>query len=179
VCDWAGSVATSETTLHQLSPYIGKIKSSIAASLISQFANEGDLVYDGFSGSGTVALEAWAAKRRVVANDLSPYAYLLTRAKLFPCRSLEDALSQIEQVSVEANKLRDAVDLRGVPRWVRQFFHPETLRPLTRVARLARGAARIGKQPVSPGCAGYGYSANPQTCEREHHGDVLHQDCRC
>ncbi|HSY99201.1 MAG TPA: DNA adenine methylase [Terriglobales bacterium] len=128
VCDWAGSVATSEATLHQLSPYIGKIKSSIAASLVSQFTNEGDLVYDGFAGSGTVALEAWAAKRRVVANDLSPYAYLLTRAKLFPCRSLADALAEVERVSVEANRLRDSVDLRKVPRWVRQFYHPETLR---------------------------------------------------
>ena len=127
-CDWAGSVVTSESTLHQLSPYIGKIKSSIAASLVSQFTDEGDLVYDGFSGSGTIALEAWAAKRRVIANDLSPYAYLLTRAKLFPCRSLDDALDQVERASFEANRLRGEVDLRHVPSWVRQFFHPETLR---------------------------------------------------
>ncbi|MGA6980203.1 MAG: DNA methyltransferase [Candidatus Sulfotelmatobacter sp.] len=128
VCDWAGSVATSEGTLHQLSPYIGKIKSSIAASLVSQFTHEGDLVYDAFSGSGTVALEAWTAGRRVVASDLSPYAYLLTRAKLFPCRSLEKALEQIEHVSFEANRVRSEIDLRHVPRWVRHFFHPETLR---------------------------------------------------
>ena len=84
VCDWTGSALRNESTFHQLSPYIGKLKSSIAASMISQFTDPGDLVYDPFSGSGTVALEAWAANRRVVANDLSPYAYALTRAKLFP-----------------------------------------------------------------------------------------------
>src|SRR5713226_7196222 len=88
ICDWTGSALKNESTFHQLSPYIGKLKSSIAASLISQFTNSGDLVYDPFSGSGTVALEAWAANRRVVANDLSPYAYVLTRAKLFPPQSL-------------------------------------------------------------------------------------------
>jgi len=128
VCDWAGSVAKSESTLHQLSPYIGKVKSSIAASLVSQFTKKGDLVYDAFSGSGTVALEAWAARRRVVANDLSPYAHLLTRAKLFPCQSLEEALEQVDRVSVAAEKLRVTVDLRRVPQWVRLFFHRETLR---------------------------------------------------
>lgn len=128
VSDWAGSAVTSENTLHQLSPYIGKIKSSMAASLVSQFTDEGDLVYDPFSGSGTVALEAWAAKRPVIANDLSPYAYLLTRAKLLPPRSLESALGQIERANFEAVKLRGSIDLRMVPCWVRCFFHPETLR---------------------------------------------------
>jgi hypothetical protein len=128
VCDWTGSAITSESTLHQLSPYIGKIKSSMAGSLVSQFTNEGDLVYDPFSGSGTVALEAWVAKRRVLANDLSPYANLLTQAKLFPCRSLQDALDQIQRANTEVIKLRDDVDLRKIPGWVRHFFHPETLR---------------------------------------------------
>jgi hypothetical protein len=100
----------------------------MAASLISQFTSEGDLVYDPFSGSGTLALEAWVAGRPVVANDLSPYASLLTRAKLFPYNSVENALRDIEEVSGEAIDLRSKVDLRTVPHWVRQFFHSETLR---------------------------------------------------
>ena len=127
-CNWSGSALKSESTFHQLSPYIGKLKSSIAGSLISQFTKAGDLVYDPFSGSGTVALEAWAAGRNVVANDFSPYAALLTRAKLFPYRSLEDALKDIERLSAEAEQVRNKVDLRSVPAWVRRFFHPETLR---------------------------------------------------
>lgn len=128
ICDWTGSALKNESTLHQLSPYIGKLKSSIAASLVSQFTREGDLVYDGFSGCGTVALEAWAAKRRVIANDLSPYACVLTRAKLFPPRTLQRALNSIEHASAEAIRLQNNVDLRQVPHWVRDFFHPETLR---------------------------------------------------
>ena len=128
VCDWSGSALKDESTLHQLSPYIGKLKSSIAASLVRQFTHKGDLVYDPFSGSGTVALESWTAGRRVVANDLSPYAHLLTRAKLFPCPSLEVAIGNIDLASIEATKVKDDIDLRKVPHWVRQFFHPETLR---------------------------------------------------
>lgn len=128
VCEWVGSALKNESTFHQLSPYIGKTKSSMAASLVSQFTRKGDLVYDPFSGSGTVALEAWVAGRHVVANDLSPYAGLLTRAKLFPYQSLENAARDIEDVSDEATQLRANVDLRKVPAWVRQFFHSETLR---------------------------------------------------
>ena len=44
------------------------------------------------------------AGRNVVANDLSPYAALLTRAKLFPYRSLESALEDIEKLSREADR---------------------------------------------------------------------------
>ncbi|MGA9627721.1 MAG: DNA methyltransferase [Bryobacteraceae bacterium] len=127
-CNWAGSALKVENTLHQLSPYIGKLKSSIAGSLISQFTKTDDLIYDPFSGSGTVALEAWAAGRNVVANDLSPYAALLTRAKLFPPLSLQAALEDIEKVSGDADREKQEIDLRSVPAWVREFFHRETLR---------------------------------------------------
>jgi DNA methylase len=127
-CDWSGSAQKIESTLHQLSPFIGKTKSTMAASLISQFTKKGGLVYDPFSGSGTVALEAWLAGRRVVANDISPYASLLVRAKLFPYRSVQAALNDIEAASAGVAESRGEVDLRGVPGWVREFFHPETLR---------------------------------------------------
>ncbi len=137
-CDWSGSALKTESTFHQLSPYIGKLKSSIAGSLISQFTNAGDLVYDPFSGSGTVALEAWAAGRNVVANDFSPYAASLTRAKLFPYRSLADALADIECLSAEAEQLRNQIDLRSVPAWVRRFFHAETLRETLAWTRVLR-----------------------------------------
>jgi hypothetical protein len=125
---WSGSALRAESTFHQLSPYIGKLKSSIAGSLVAQFTIRGDLVYDPFSGSGTVALEAWAAGRNVIANDLSPYAAVLTRAKLFPYDSVEDALDDFDELSYEAEALANHIDLRRVPKWVREFFHPETLR---------------------------------------------------
>jgi len=128
VRNWEGSALKAETTFHQLSPYIGKLKSSIAGSLIEQFTAPGDLVYDPFSGSGTVALEAWMAGRQIIANDLSPYAALLTRAKLFPYDCLEDALDDFEELTDEAEAVAEHTDLREVPKWVREFFHPETLR---------------------------------------------------
>lgn len=128
LADWAGSAWQTESTLHQLSPYIGKAKSSMAASLVRQYAQPGEVVYDPFSGCGTFALEAWVHGCEVFANDLSPYASILTRAKLFPYRSLNAALDDFAELRSEIGDVRKAVDLRKVPLWVRRFFHPETLR---------------------------------------------------
>lgn len=128
--EWTGSAWQSESTLHQLSPYIGKTKSSMAASLIAEFTKKADTVYDPFSGCGSVAFEAWTAGRRIIANDLSPYAVLLTRAKLFPYASLDHALRDLERMGKAVARRRKAPDLRRVPAWVRRFFHPETLREI-------------------------------------------------
>jgi hypothetical protein len=128
--DWSGSAGQSESTFHQLSPYIGKTKSSMATSLIAQFTKRGETVYDPFSGCGTFVLEAWLGGRHVVANDLSPYANLLTRAKLYPYRSLQQAQSDLTALSRIVNRKRPQPDLRRVPQWVREFFHPDTLREL-------------------------------------------------
>ncbi len=126
--DWVGSAWQSESTFHQLSPYIGKTKSSMAASLVAKFSKKGDTIYDPFSGCGTFAFEAWAAGREVIANDLSPYAKLLTRAKLFPYHTVRDALRDLARVEILASKKLKHIDLRKVPAWIRAFFHPETLR---------------------------------------------------
>jgi len=128
VSSWKGSALLRETTLHQVAPYIGKMKSSMAQALISAFTREGDTIYDPFCGSGTIALEAWAAKRRIIASDLSPYAITLTRAKLFPSLGIEAANTEIETIAHQVHKIITAVDLRSVPKWVRAFYHPQTLR---------------------------------------------------
>ena len=49
---WKGSALGSECSLHQLSPYIGKMKSSMASSLVESFSSEGDFIYDPFWCSG-------------------------------------------------------------------------------------------------------------------------------
>jgi hypothetical protein len=127
---WAGSAWQTESTFHQLSPYIGKTKSSMAAALIQEYARPGEVVCDPFSGCGTFALEAWVAGCDVVANDLSPYAHLLTRAKLFPYGSVDDALTNLSTVAKSVAARRTRPDLRKVPLWIRQFFHPSTLKEI-------------------------------------------------
>ncbi len=126
--EWTGSAWQSESTLHQLAPYIGKTKSSMAAALVEEYTSAGSVVYDPFSGCGTFALEAWRAGREVIANDVSPYAQLLTRSKLFPYPSLDEALADLGRMARKVERRRRQPDLRKVPKWVRSFFHSKTLR---------------------------------------------------
>ena len=134
---WTKSCAHDECTLHQLSPYIGKIKSSIAGELVKKYSRSGDLVVDPFAGAGTIPLESALQGRRAFGADISPYAKILSLAKLFPPHSLNDALEQAEIALAEAEALPPP-DLRTVPIWVRQFFHPDTLREALNFALIAR-----------------------------------------
>ena len=88
---WRTSCTQTECTLHQVSPYIGKLKSSIAADLITAYTQPGQLVADVFCGSGTIPLEAMRLGRRVFASDTNPYAMVLTRGKLLAPDDIETA----------------------------------------------------------------------------------------
>ena len=109
--DWQGSAMHIESTLHQMAPYIGKMKSSMAAALVNRFSAKSETVYDPFCGAGTVALEAWAAGRNVIASDLNPYAVVLTKAKLFPPLNAEKAITEISNTEKEINHILNTTDL--------------------------------------------------------------------
>jgi hypothetical protein len=120
----------SITSLHQLSPYIGRISPIMAKKLIETYSKPNCTVYDPFAGSGTLSLEAWIAGCNVIANDLNPYANILCKAKLNPYLSLDLALSSFEKCSRLTNNQLCNIDIRYVPKWVRNFYNSETLREI-------------------------------------------------
>lgn len=125
---WHGSFNSRESTLQQLSPYVGKMKSGMARVLVKLYSEPGDTVLDPFSGSGVVPLEAALAGRRAWANDLSPYAYVLTYGKLEAPGSEQVAINRAKELIETVEQGASSVDLSGVPEWVCEFFHPDTLR---------------------------------------------------
>lgn len=131
--DWKLPATQADCRLHQLAPYIGKLKPVIARELLQRFTKPGDLVLDCFSGSGTVPLEAVLLGRNVLAFDSNPYAVTLTRAKLEAPTSLERATLALEQRLTDAEK-RPRYDAEAIPEWVRKFFHPNTLQNALRFA---------------------------------------------
>lgn len=131
--DWRLPATQADCRLHQIAPYIGKLKPVIARELLQRFTKPGDLVLDCFSGSGTVPLEAVLLGRSVLAFDSNPYAVTLTRAKLEEPPSLEQALRDLEQRLADAEQ-RPKYDLEAIPEWVQKFFHPATLQNALRFA---------------------------------------------
>jgi len=125
---WRGSFNGKESTLQQLSPYVGKLKSGMVQALLRLYSQEGDWVLDPFCGSGVVPLEALLHGRRTLANDLSPYAYHLTLGKLAVPRSEIEALARataaMDAAETRAKELRPS----DFPDYIRAFFHPDTLR---------------------------------------------------
>ena len=133
---WKTACTHTESTLHQLSPYIGKLKSSIAHDLIAEYTRKGDLVADIFCGSGTVPLECVGMGRRAFAADASFYAMTLTKGKLLAPHSLAVANADLERSLVAAGSCE--VDTLRIPKWVRAFYHPETLDEMMRLLTVLR-----------------------------------------
>lgn len=130
---WAAQCTHIECSLHQLSPYIGKLKSVIARDLILNYSKPGDLIVDMFCGSGTIPLEAALLGRRVFASDSSSYAISLTKGKLYAPLEVEEAIEDVDDILARVESL-PMPDLRRVPKWVRTFFHPSTLKECLRVS---------------------------------------------
>lgn len=124
--NWNSPGDVSLSSLHQLSPYIGKLKPHIARDLVLTYTRPGDLVVDPFCGSGSIPLEAQLNGRKVIASDVSPYAFLLTEAKLKPPSTIKRAEKELNEIFTSSQERPD-VDLGSVPEWVKQFFNPRTL----------------------------------------------------
>jgi len=127
---WHGSFNRRESSLQQLAPYVGKMKSGMVRVLINLYSKPGEIVLDPFSGSGVVPLEAVLAQRGAWANDLSPYAYVLTRGKLEAPSSEQIAVQQAKELVNMVEDRAQSVDLDSVPEWVREFYHPQTLQEI-------------------------------------------------
>jgi tRNA G10 N-methylase Trm11 len=104
------------------------MKTSMAEALVARWTRPGGLVVDPFCGCGVIAVEAAAKQRRVIVGDWNPYAVLLSKGKLFAPKRLTTAERNLRSVWKLSRSLLQTQDLRRVPLWVRQFFHPETLR---------------------------------------------------
>ncbi len=69
--------------LHSICGYLAMFPPEVPREYIEKYTIPGDLVYEPFSGRGTTTLEARVLKRRIISNDLSPLAYVLTKAKTY------------------------------------------------------------------------------------------------
>ena len=125
---WHGSFNGRESTLQQLSPYVGKMKSGMARVLIALYSRLGDTVLDPFAGSGVVPLEAALSGRCAWANDLSPYAHVLTRGKLEAPENEKVAIQRAKSLLDTVKRESPSIDVNVAPEWVCEFFHPDTLR---------------------------------------------------
>lgn len=109
--DWTFARANTRYLTHGLHKYPAKMPPQIPSTLLDVYESRGVIepgstVYDPFSGSGTTAVEARLAGHDAIANDVNPFACLLTAGKAIPLRI--DALERAERALFDG--LRDAFD---------------------------------------------------------------------
>lgn len=112
--------------LHQISPYIGKVRPSLARQLVLEYTRNNDWVWDPFCGSGTIPLECKLLSRNAVAGDINPYACAITRAKLHAPASESRCFKILSDISDFLSN-SSTNDLKDIPKWVSNFFHERTL----------------------------------------------------
>ena len=74
----------------------------------------------------------------IEANDLSPYAYVLTRGKLETPNSERIAIQQVKTLLDVVEQEAPSVNIDSIPQWVREFFHPDTLREVLTAFQILR-----------------------------------------
>ena len=116
---------------HLLHFYPAKLLRQIPEFFIKALSLPGQIVFDPFSGSGTVPLEALIAGRKPVASEINPLARLITQVKTTPIP--EDVLKEQE------SRLLRQIDLRRhsaskLPRLLFFWHAPAVLRQLSAIA---------------------------------------------
>ena len=87
--EWKAQQRLWGHSFHPMSSYLASFPAALAHAFIARYSRPGDVVLDPFSGRGTAPLQAAAEGRVGVGNDLNPFAYLLTAAKLEPANAAE------------------------------------------------------------------------------------------
>lgn len=96
LCD--GSFNGRESSLQQLAPYVGKLKTGIVNSLVQHFTKKGEWICDPFCGAGVVPFEALLLGRRAACSDLSRYAYCITRGKVEAPATKGEAITSADKL---------------------------------------------------------------------------------
>ncbi len=99
-----------DSELHSISSYLAMFNKRMPEKYIKKFTNEGDIVYDLFSGRGTTLLQSRLMKRIGIGSDLNPYAYVLSKFKCVKINNKDDLINRVKELENEYNKLKKIYD---------------------------------------------------------------------
>lgn len=119
---------THRNRLHSLCPYFAMFPESFVRTQLERHTTAGDLVFDPFSGRGTTVLEALLLKRRVIATDINPVAYVVSAAKARIPR-LSAILREIDRLDTLFGRKNQKYDVQRqkLPAFFRRAFYNTTL----------------------------------------------------
>lgn len=120
---------------HSLCSYQGKLKPAIAHHLVMTFVPENGVIFDPFSGVGTIPFEAALNGRYSFGMDISSMAYYISQAKT-GYSSLEKARNYISALQTHITKGHVSIlDIRnqgdfGLNKTLKEYYHPDTFKEI-------------------------------------------------
>ncbi len=97
--------------LNTLCSYLAMFPLGVPEKFIREYTKEGDLVFEPFSGRGTTNIAAIKNNRRVISTDLSPLAFVLSKAKTIPVNN-NKAIKRVEELEKEYRNFKDIINLK-------------------------------------------------------------------
>lgn len=124
------------SSIHEIS-YRACFKPQLPRFFINLLTQEGDTVYDPFSGRGTTAIEAGILGRNVISNDINPLSQILTMPRFF-VQNLMEIEERFKNIAYDMNLCAD-VDLS-------MFYHPKTEAEIVSLKNYLRQRKSKGKE---------------------------------
>ena len=134
VTPWSNVSARGFDSWHSMCSYLGAFPAPLASYFIRYFSEEGDLVFDPFSGRGTTALEARILNRSSIATDLNPIALALSEAKNYNIEK-EEIYFRIGELEKKYDYALYQPEAIAQSDEIHLIFHPRTLAQLCYLRR--------------------------------------------
>lgn len=114
---------------HALCPYFAMFPEAFVETWVERLTRPGDYVLDPFCGRGTTPFQALLMGRNVVASDINPVAYCVTRAKTNapPVAAIRRRLTILEG-EFQPSEWEDACN--QLPPFFRLAYSPPTLQQI-------------------------------------------------
>ncbi len=116
------------SAIHSFHRYYGKLIPAIPSVFIKEFTNEGELIGDLFSGSGTVAVESKILNRDFIGCEINPLAHLISVVKTTSYDiELLNSMNNIIESKLYDVQYRKKIKIDKVPYCVNidHWFKPE------------------------------------------------------
>lgn len=122
--EWTFKARGDSLLAHKIHKYPAIFIPELAEKIIKTFSNEGDIVLDIFSGSGTTLLECLKLKRKGIGIELNPLAILIAKVKTqYIDREILEKNIETWKKLYFLNKSHDEINIVNKEFW----FHEITL----------------------------------------------------
>lgn len=119
--------------MHSFHRYYGKLIPAIPSCFIQEFTEEGDIVFDPFLGSGTVAVESKRLNRNFAGVEINPLSVAIAKTKTYSLdvKVLEEINSKLmEIIDNDKSKIKENEKpyIMNRDHWFKDFVQTDLIR---------------------------------------------------